>query len=213
MRNAIHEFDPAVDELPDFRQVNGNKSTDEQVGRYTSVRQDDGNTGGGSKFQPVQSAVPTDAEGNSYGKSFQPSDAEFARSMAVRGPVSAGDAVVADRENPGLLKLADQPEDPAVVGIVAGEPGVMLGARRPKEIREESGQAVTTAPVAFSGIVLCKADASYGGAIHVGDLLTTSSTPGHAMKAGKLRPGTVIGKALEPLESGTGMIRILVMLR
>ena len=52
------------------------------------------------------------------------------------------------------------------------------------------------------------------GALRAGDLLVTSATPGHAMKAGPNAPtGTVIGKALEPLESGTGMVKMLVMLR
>ena len=49
--------------------------------------------------------------------------------------------------------------------------------------------------------------------MRVGDLLTTSPTPGHAMRADDPRPGTIVGKALEPLESGTGMVRVLVMLR
>jgi hypothetical protein len=57
-----------------------------------------------------------------------------------------------------------------------------------------------------------KADASYG-AILAGDLLTSSPTPGHAMVAIEAPPGTVIGKALEPLESGTGLIRVLVIPR
>lgn len=69
------------------------------------------------------------------------------------------------------------------------------------------------APVAFSGIVPCKADASHG-SIQVGDLLTTSPTPGHAMRAGGApATGTILGKALEPLDQGTGLIKVLVMLR
>ena len=60
--------------------------------------------------------------------------------------------------------------------------------------------------------MLCKVDASYG-AIRPGDLLTTSATPGHAGRAENPRPGTILGKALESLESGTGLIRVLVTLR
>jgi hypothetical protein len=67
-------------------------------------------------------------------------------------------------------------------------------------------------PVASWGVVLVRADAAYG-AIGVGDLLTTSPTPGRAMRAGEAGPGTVLGKALEPLEVGQGSIRILAMLR
>jgi len=61
-------------------------------------------------------------------------------------------------------------------------------------------------------------DASYD-PIKTGDLLTTSTTRGHAMKAQSVdtggieihRPGTIIGKALEPLETGTGLIEVFVM--
>jgi len=61
--------------------------------------------------------------------------------------------------------------------------------------------------------VPCKASAE-NGAIRPGDLLVTSSTPGHAMRAGDDPPqGTVVGKALEGLESGSGVIQVLVTLQ
>ncbi len=66
--------------------------------------------------------------------------------------------------------------------------------------------------VALAGVVSCKVDAGYG-AIWPGDLLVTSPTPGHAMRTDAPLPGTMLGKALEPLEEGTGTIKILVMLR
>ena len=55
-------------------------------------------------------------------------------------------------------------------------------------------------------------DAGFG-AIKAGDLLATSPTPGHAQRAVDPEPGTVIGKALEPLDAGIGQIRMLVMNR
>ncbi len=68
-------------------------------------------------------------------------------------------------------------------------------------------------PLAVVGIVPVKVSAE-NGPIRPGDLLVASSTPGHAMKAGpNPRRGTVIGKALEGLEEGTGVIQMLVMLR
>jgi len=70
----------------------------------------------------------------------------------------------------------------------------------------------THAPVALSGIVLCKADAGYG-PIQIGDPLTTSPTAGHAMRTDDPAQGTILGKALEPMEDGTGAIKVLVMLR
>ncbi len=76
------------------------------------------------------------------------------------------------------------------------------------------------AAVALSGTVDCWVDAEYG-AIAVGDLLVTSPTPGHAMRSDPLtlgelswhRPGTVLGKALEPLHTGRGEILVLLTLQ
>ena len=76
------------------------------------------------------------------------------------------------------------------------------------------------APLALVGIVPVKVSAE-NGAIQPGDLLTTSAIPGHAMKATPVdlggvpiyRPGTIIGKALEPLGAGTGVIRALITLQ
>jgi hypothetical protein len=64
------------------------------------------------------------------------------------------------------------------------------------------------------GKVYCKVDAGYG-AIAIGDLLTTSPTPGHAMKAeDPLKAfGAVIGKALRPLKEGQGLLPILIALQ
>ena len=59
-------------------------------------------------------------------------------------------------------------------------------------------------------VVECKVDARYG-AIHVGDLLTTSPTVGHAMKTGDPQLGTIIGKAIESHDLGIGTIKIITM--
>jgi hypothetical protein len=69
-------------------------------------------------------------------------------------------------------------------------------------------------PLALVGRVPCKVDASYGD-IAVGDLLTTSPTPGHAMRCDDpvTCVGAIIGKALEPLEEDTGVILVLVTLQ
>jgi hypothetical protein len=69
-------------------------------------------------------------------------------------------------------------------------------------------------PVAVMGKVFCKVDASYG-PIEMGDLLTSSATPGHAMKAAKPGRafGAVIGKALGCLRKGQGSIPIVVALQ
>ncbi len=80
------------------------------------------------------------------------------------------------------------------------------------------GQSMSVAdgalPVALTGRVYCWADAS-GGHIEPGDLLTTSTTAGHAMKASDpaLSHGTVIGKAMTALDSGRGLVLVLVNLQ
>jgi hypothetical protein len=74
--------------------------------------------------------------------------------------------------------------------------------------------------VAQSGRVRVKADATYG-AIRIGDLLVTSPTPGYAMRSRATRvgntvihrPGTLLGKALEPLPAGKGEILVLLTLQ
>ena len=69
-------------------------------------------------------------------------------------------------------------------------------------------------PVALTGRVYCWCDASKG-SIVPGDLLTTSNTPGHAMKASDpMRAfGSVIGKAASTLDEGTGLVLVLVNLQ
>ena len=69
-------------------------------------------------------------------------------------------------------------------------------------------------PVALTGRVYCYADAT-DSPINPGDLLTTSDTPGYAMKVTDFSkaPGAVIGKAMTGLKSGKGMILVLVSLQ
>jgi hypothetical protein len=69
-------------------------------------------------------------------------------------------------------------------------------------------------PVAMTGRVWCRADAA-GGPIRRGDRLTTSPTPGHAMRVSdeSRAPGGVIHKAMTGLEAGTGLVLVLVNLQ
>jgi hypothetical protein len=175
----------------------------------------------------ISDTLVSDDQGNVYANSFRPQSTDFASLVAVSEPVEAGDVVVIDFDRQGSVSMASVSGDPAVFGVVAGEPGVMLGARLPetdgaKQEAEESSHpsapAETTegeiqeAPVAVSGVVRCKVDASYG-SIRPGDLLTTSPTPGHAMRAIAPEPGAILGKAFESLDEGAGLIKVLVMLR
>ena len=109
----------------------------------------------------------------------------------------------------GAVRASDQPYDTRVAGVVSG-----AGRFRPGIILDRGSLASIRAPLALMGKVYCKVDAGYG-SIVVGDLLTTSATRGHAMKASN-RPrafGAVIGKALEGLTQGTALIPILVGMR
>jgi len=124
--------------------------------------------------------------------------------LPVSEVVEPGDVVVMDPANEKHVLRCAVAADPLVVGIAAGR-----GEECKKIGLEEIAAQV---PVATSGIVPCKVDAGFG-PIRRGDLLVASPNPGHAMRAVESTPGTVLGKALEPMASGTGLIRVLVMLR
>jgi len=118
-----------------------------------------------------------------------------------------GTVVVIDEA--GALRESLEPYDKKVAGVVSGaetySPGLVLDNRPSGEPR---------VALALVGKVYCKVDAEYS-PIEVGDLLTTSPTPGHAMKA--MEPakafGSIIGKALRTLDNGKGLIPILIALQ
>jgi hypothetical protein len=120
-----------------------------------------------------------------------------------------GSVVVIDDEHAGRLKCSVSAYDKRVAGIVSGANGINAGISLRQEGVMDGGQNV-----ALSGRVYVRADAS-GGAIAPGDMLTTSDTPGHAMKVGDhaRAQGAVIGKAMSSLEEGTGLVLVLVTLQ
>ena len=109
----------------------------------------------------------------------------------------------------GRLEQSHKPYDRRVAGVVSGagdyKPGIVLDKQASGRLRK---------PIALLGKTFCRVDACQG-SIEVGDLLTTSSTRGHAMKAADPIKafGTVIGKALRPLADGQGLIPILIALQ
>jgi hypothetical protein len=120
--------------------------------------------------------------------------------------IEPGSVVVFDAN--GALAPCDTPYDKTVAGIISGagkfRPGVILDRRICERPR---------APLALVGKAYCKVDSDYA-AINLGDLLTTSATRGHAMKAQESAKsfGAIIGKALAPLDGGTGLIPVLITL-
>lgn len=121
--------------------------------------------------------------------------------------VEPGTVMVIDSE--GALRPSDQAYDKRVAGVISG-----AGNYKPGIVLDKQESSPNRMPIALMGKVYCKVDASYG-AIEVGDLRTTSPTPGQAMKAtDPLKAfGSVIGKALRPLQEGQGLIPILIALQ
>jgi hypothetical protein len=127
--------------------------------------------------------------------------------IADTATIEVGSVMVIGHD--GALRTSHKPYDKKVAGVVSGagdfKPGIILG-------KQETGS--TRMPIALIGKVYCKVDAQYS-PIEVGDLLTTSATPGHAMKAEEpLKAfGSVIGKALRPLREGQALIPMLIALQ
>jgi hypothetical protein len=127
--------------------------------------------------------------------------------IATDVPVEPGFVMVLGEE--GELSPSQHAYDKRVAGVISGagdfKPGIVLDKRQSPGNRQ---------PIALLGKVFCKTDAGYG-AIEVGDLLTTSPTRGHAMRADDPAKafGAVIGKALRPLKEGQGLIPILIALQ
>lgn len=123
--------------------------------------------------------------------------------------IPAGAVVVLDPNKSNQVVRSAQAYDTRVAGVISEQPGIALG---------ESGSNKVL--VATTGRVKIKVDATRS-PIHIGDLLVTSDISGMAMKSEPVniggvqihRPGTLIGKALEPLAKGRGEILVLLSLQ
>ena len=122
---------------------------------------------------------------------------------AVQG-VEPGDVLAIGLD--GQLTRSAQAYQTSVMGVYSTQPGFVGG-------QAAEGEIPGAIPLAVAGVVPVKVSAE-NGPIRPGDLLVASSTPGHAMKAGPNPPqGTVIGKALEGLDEGTGVMKMLATLQ
>ncbi|HEX8110670.1 MAG TPA: hypothetical protein VF516_23220 [Kofleriaceae bacterium] len=134
------------------------------------------------------------------------SNADCAEDFDVVDPSCAEPGAVMVLTETGALEPCTTAYDRRVAGVISGaggyRPGIILDRSAPREARK---------PIALMGKVYCRADAGHG-AIAVGDLLTTSPTPGHAMRVSDPARafGAIVGKALAPLASGQGLIPLLV---
>jgi hypothetical protein len=162
--------------------------------------------------------------------------ADLAELLPASESLEPGDVLVVGPD--GQLARSSEAYQTTVVGVYSTKPGflggvaedaggseaqVQLGAEAAgSEKRDATAQLAADGkvPLAIAGVVPVKVSAE-NGPIQPGDLLTTASLPGHAMKASPIdldgveiyRPGTTIGKALEPWGEGTGVISVLVTLQ
>jgi hypothetical protein len=121
-----------------------------------------------------------------------------------------GTVVCIDPDRPGKLVVSSKAYDRTVAGVVSGAGGIKPGMTMGQQKSAADGEL----PVALTGRVHVYADAATG-PVQPGDLLTTSDRPGHAMKAADYAKaqGAILGKAMTPLEEGTGLVLVLVTLQ
>jgi hypothetical protein len=130
---------------------------------------------------------------------------EFDLTDAAAG--EPGTVMCLDHE--GAIRPSCSAYDKKVAGVISG-----AGDYKPGIVLDRQNSRGNRAPLALLGKVYCRVDAEYA-PIEIGDLLTTSPTVGHAMKAQDSAKafGAVIGKALRPLKAGRGLIPVLIALQ
>lgn len=171
-------------------------------------------TGLSGNIAVFQSNFTNQARIDKTGKAFfnggtQTGGADVAEAFEVEGHVAeyeAGDVLVISTDSDRTVLKSSEPYSTLVIGVYATQPGVLLSERNIDANHDD------TIPVGVMGVIPTKV-CGENGPIRRGDLLVTSSTPGHAMKGTERERmlGAVIGKALEEFQgAGTGMIRVLV---
>ena len=175
--------------------------------------------GGDGVFAVSDNGIGIHAKGGKLAGRFE-GDVEVTGDIRLANADCAEDFDIADGDSvepgtvmvlgdEGALHQSQQAYDKRVAGVISGagdyKPGIVLDKQQTSANRQ---------PIALLGKVYCKVDAQFG-AIAVGDLLTTSPTPGHAMGTNDAIKafGAVIGKALRPLVEGQGLIPILIALQ
>jgi hypothetical protein len=205
----------------DAQGVMGIATTDTGTGVY-------GNSKGGGFGVRGETVTGTGVQGQSFGSGLAGrfvGNVEVTGDVVLRGAgdcaeqfhvqedvlVEPGAVMVLDEDE--TLRLCDRGYDRKVAGVISGagdfRPGLILAG-----YKDAGNSSHASMPLALVGRVHCKVDAEYG-PVEAGDLLTSSPTIGHAMKAADPVQsfGAVIGKALRPLKSGRGLVPILVALQ
>lgn len=147
--------------------------------------------------------------GTVTGTNIQAQYQDLAEWVPATDDLAPGTVVVLNTTKNNEVMASKTSYDTLVAGVVSAQPGLILG--HGGEGKEQ---------IATTGRVKVRVDATKS-PIRVGDLLVTSDKPGMAMKSEPIalqgrkfhQPGTIIGKALEPLEKGEGEILILLSLQ
>jgi hypothetical protein len=150
--------------------------------------------------------------------SFFSGNADVAEYILASEPLEPGDVVELDPHNPKHYRKAREPYSPWVAGVISTAPGFVLGAKHLSLALSVNGEGRGEVEpgerplLALLGRVPVKATTE-NGPIRPGDLLTSASKPGYAMRCEDIHrcEGAIIGKALEALDKGEGVILILLV--
>jgi hypothetical protein len=165
-----------------------------------------GNSGGwfikGFGGGAVSPQFAVSSQGAVTALSFNGNSNDFADRLPSQVGLAPGDVVAIGPD--GRLLRTTRANETDVAGVYSTQPAMIAGLEK---------QGTSQVPLAVAGMIPVKVT-TQNGPIHPGDLLVSSSISGHAMKAPEMpAPGTVIGKAMQTLESGRGTVEMLVMLR
>ena len=160
------------------------------------------NVGGTPAVFRVNSPGDVFADQTFHATAFLVGAADVAEWVMVAERVGPGSVVEFDPASPGRYRRSRGVCSTLVGGVVSTEPGFILA---------DSSSTIGMSRLALCGIVPVKVT-NEGGPIVPGDLLVTSSTPGHAMRwAGPDPcPCSLVGKALEPMLGESGIILVLL---
>ena len=184
------------------------------------VFEEDYNDGGGTLIigrtmthQPgvLENVFRVNDSGDVFARSYNTGGADFAEAFSVKASkiaYAAGDVLVIDPNSTRRLARTVTPYSTLVAGVYSTKPGILASPHKMGKVPKSD------VPLAVIGVVPCKVTTE-NGPIAAGDLLVTSSSQGYAMKGTDRNKmiGAVIGKALEPLSRGRGVIQMLVALQ
>ncbi|WP_185937243.1 collagen-like protein [Chitinophaga polysaccharea] len=215
--NAISGFVPNFGTGKAGRFANFNNANSQPVVHITTTGTGNGmlinHQGPSGSVAVFQSASVNVARINKAGRGFfnggtQNSGADVAESFAVAGErntYEAGDVLVISTHTDRMVEKSSGAYSTLVAGVFATKPGLLLTEK------DIDADLDTEVPMGVIGVIPTKV-CNENGVIHRGDLLVTSSKAGYAMKAdiNKVKPGQVLGKALQEFDGTEGKIKVLV---